>query len=134
MTDSGPIWIDLANSPHVLFFAPIVRELRNRGARVVLTSRDFAQTVQLARLHGLDATPVGSHGGRGTWAKLRAVVGRAASLAALARGHRPALAASHNSYAQAIAARRIGVPVVTSVTRDTLLTGSTSATVKLSIL
>ena len=30
---AGPVWIDLANSPHVLFFTPIIDELRRRGVR-----------------------------------------------------------------------------------------------------
>jgi len=46
------VWIDLANSPHVLFFAPILAELRARGVEVTVTARDFAQTEDLARLHG----------------------------------------------------------------------------------
>ena len=36
------VWIDLDNSPHVPFFAPIVRELEARGCSIVLTARDAA--------------------------------------------------------------------------------------------
>ena len=42
------VWIDLANSPHVPLFVPIVRALRERGDEVVLTARDHAQTLPLA--------------------------------------------------------------------------------------
>ena len=42
------IWIDLANSPHVPLFVPVVRALEQRGDEVVLTARDHAQTVPLA--------------------------------------------------------------------------------------
>lgn len=107
------VWIDLANSPHVLFFAPIVRGLRARGAEVLLTARDFAQTVGLARLHGLDVTTVGSHGGKSTIGKARGILDRAARLRRLARRAHPAVAVSHNSYAHAIAARSLGIPYLT---------------------
>src|ERR1019366_7053802 len=34
------IWIDLDNSPHVPFFAPIIEELERHGYSVLLTARD----------------------------------------------------------------------------------------------
>jgi uncharacterized protein len=107
------IWIDLANSPHVLFFEPITRELKRRGHEVVCTAREFAQTTGLARLHGLEVTAIGAHGGRGTIRKARAILGRAAALRRFGRSIRPDLAVSHNSYAQALAAWSLGVPSVT---------------------
>ena len=39
----GKIWIDLDNSPHVPFFAPIIEELQKRGYSVVVTARDCFQ-------------------------------------------------------------------------------------------
>ena len=42
------IWIDLANSPHVATFEPVVERLRNDGYEVALTVRDHAQTLPLA--------------------------------------------------------------------------------------
>jgi len=32
------IWIDLDNSPHVLFFAPVAEALREEGFEVILIS------------------------------------------------------------------------------------------------
>jgi predicted glycosyltransferase len=107
------VWIDLANSPHVLFFAPLVREFERRGVEVVCTAREFAQTSGLARLHGLRVTTLGGHGGRSALGKARAIVGRAVRLRRFARAARPDLAVGHNSYAQAIAARTLGIPLVT---------------------
>ena len=68
--------VDLTNSPHVPFFAPLVRELQSRGNEVVITARRFAQTVELAELHGLDVTVLGSHGGTNRLGKGRAAIGR----------------------------------------------------------
>src|SRR5207248_9198423 len=42
------IWVDLDNTPHVPFFIPIIRELRNRGHQVVVTARDAFQVCELA--------------------------------------------------------------------------------------
>ena len=41
------IWIDLTNSPHVLVMRPVIEELRARGDEVLITARDFAQTLGL---------------------------------------------------------------------------------------
>lgn len=42
------IWIDLENSPHVLFFNPIIKELKRGGYKAVVTVRDYAQVIELA--------------------------------------------------------------------------------------
>ena len=42
------VWIDLANSPHVATFEPIVERLLRDGNEVTLTARDHAQTLDLA--------------------------------------------------------------------------------------
>jgi predicted glycosyltransferase len=110
------IWVDLANSPQVLFFRPILSELERRGHTVLITSRDFAQTVALADQHRLAHTPVGNHGGR-RWSNIVYRTGeRALALAAWARRHGPFdLAVSHNSYSQALAAALVRIPFVTTM-------------------
>lgn len=35
------VWIDLDNSPHVLFFAPIIGKLEQDGAEVIVTVRSL---------------------------------------------------------------------------------------------
>src|SRR5207247_4836732 len=94
------VWIDLANSPHVLFFAPLVREFERRGIEVICTARDFAQTLGLARLHGLRVKSIGRHGGKWAVAKGWAILARAVALGRFARTAGPDVAVSHNSYAQ----------------------------------
>ena len=107
------IWIDLANSPHVLFFAPLVREFERRGIEVTCTARDFAQTLGLARLHRLRVESIGRHGGKSALGKAREILARTMALRLFARTARPDIAVSHNSYAQALAARSLGIPFVT---------------------
>ncbi len=107
------IWIDLANSPQVLFFRPVIDELKRRGHDIFITSRPFAQTTQLADQFGLTHTPVGRHGGKKLAAIAYRVLERSWALARIARREKCDLAVSHNSYAQALAARALFMPFVT---------------------
>jgi len=106
----GTIWIDLDNSPHVPFFAPIVDELQRRGFSVVLTARDCFQVPELAaRLH-LRYKLLGRHSGKN---KLRKVVGlcfRALQLIPTVLSARPGLAVSHGSRSQLMVSRCLGIP------------------------
>src|SRR5688572_26354188 len=107
------IWIDLANSPHVPFFRALVKELSLRNHEVVITARDFAETVALAKLAGLDAEVIGGHGGGKLLGKAGNLVQRAMALARWARGRSVDLAVSHNSYSQILAARALSIRAVT---------------------
>lgn len=111
----GPVWIDLANSPHVLFFQPVIAEIQRRGIQTVVSARDFSQTVGLCRLLGIGAEVIGEHGGSGLVGKAGNLVGRARALRAFARSKAPSVAVSHNSYAQALAGRTLSIPVVTAM-------------------
>src|SRR2546430_15618899 len=82
------VWIDITNSPHVLVFRPLIALLRQRGAEVEVTSRDYAQTVQLLELQGIHAEILGAHGGRGRLGKAKAMVSRRRALFAWAQGRR----------------------------------------------
>lgn len=107
------LWIDLANSPHVPFFAALAPEFARRGHSATFTARDFAQTVALARQAALEFTVIGGHGGASLRGKAQNIAGRAFALARWARGQKFDLAVSHNSYAQTAAARLCGVRAVT---------------------
>jgi uncharacterized protein len=107
------VWIDLANSPHVPLLAPVVARLEADGDSVLLTARDNAQTVQLARRRWPDAQVVGGGSPAGKAAKGAEIARRAIDLARAARGWRADVAFSHGSYAQISAAWLVGVPSVT---------------------
>ncbi len=109
------VWIDLANSPHPVLFEPIVEELRGRGHTVVLTARDHAQTVALARQRWSDVHVIGAKNPGGRIEKLRTIVDRAGTLARFARASHFDVAVSHNSYAQVVAARATGIPCLTAM-------------------
>lgn len=107
------LWIDLANSPHVSFFKPLVTRFISQGHEVEVTARVFAETVSLARDAGFEAHVIGVHGGRAVTAKARTIMSRAWTLGGWARTRKFDLAISHNSYSQILAARALGIKTVT---------------------
>jgi uncharacterized protein len=107
------VWIDIANSPHVGLFDPVVKHMHDAGWEVLLTARDHAQTAELARERWPDVSVVGGESPRNRFAKAASAATRAAGLRALARRFEPDVALSHGSYAQILAARLLRVPAVT---------------------
>jgi len=104
------IWIDLDNSPHVPFFAPIIKELERRGYPVLLTARDCFQVTGLIDLLGLKCKIAGHHYGRNKILKLMGVCLRALQLAPIIIRDRPTLALSHGSRAQFLLAAVLRIP------------------------
>ncbi|HKP47031.1 MAG TPA: DUF354 domain-containing protein [Pyrinomonadaceae bacterium] len=107
------IWIDLANSPHVPFFRPLADEFESRGHVVMVTARQFAETIPLAEAAGFALEVVGAHGGARLSGKAGNLVGRGLALARWARGKKLDLAISHNSYSQILAAKALAIKSVT---------------------
>src|SRR3954471_22320755 len=105
MSQNGAVWIDLTNSPHVVFFRPIVRRMNEAGVETLVTARDFAQTLGLLRLYGMPHTVIGRHGGARMAGKMVGLVRGSSSLVAWSRGKRLRQAVSHGSNDLAIAAR-----------------------------
>src|SRR5712691_190990 len=107
------IWIDLANSPHVPFFRPLANEFTRRGHDLVVTARQFAETVPLAEAAGFAPEVIGGHGGGKLSGKAGNLIGRGLQLARWARGKQIDLAVGHNSYSQILAARALSLRAVT---------------------
>ena len=107
------VWIDVSNSPQVAFFRPLVELLRGRGHDVAVTTRDYAQTLELLRLHDIPHEVVGPrHGGGSALGKARAMAGRLPALHRFARGRAFDVALSHASHELQFAARSLGIPSV----------------------
>jgi len=104
------IWVDLANSPQVLFMYPIINELKKRGHHVVVTTRQQSEAVPLADRFGLSHTVVGAHGGATFAGKGWAIVTRSLRMIWLLRGHDIDLAISCGSFSQALATKWMNVP------------------------
>jgi predicted glycosyltransferase len=108
------VWIDLTNSPHVLVMRPVIRVLEQRGAEVLVTARDFAQTLELCERHGIAYEAIGRHRGGRLAAKGVGLLSRSAALARWARGRRIDVALGHGSNDVTVAARLLGIPSATA--------------------
>jgi predicted glycosyltransferase len=108
------VWVDITNSPHVLFFRPLISILHERGDEVDVTAREYAQTLELLDLHGIEHTVVGHHGGASTFGKARAMAERLPALHRFARGRGYDVALAHGSHDLTLTARRLGTPSATS--------------------
>lgn len=109
------VWIDLGNSPHPLLFDPVATELERQGHEVLVTARDNAQTRELALRRWPDAAVIGGPSPAGRARKGGAIARRVRELRRWASATSPELALSHNSYAQILAARSLGIRTVTSM-------------------
>jgi predicted glycosyltransferase len=108
------VWVDLTNSPHVLVMRPVIRALERRGADVLVTARDFAQTLQLCERHGIAYEAIGRHRGGRLAAKGLGLLSRSAALARWARGRRIDIALGHGSNDVTVAAALLRIPSSTA--------------------
>lgn len=110
---AGKIWIDLDNSPHVPFFAPIIEELEHSGHSILLTARDCFQVCDLADLFNLNYRRVGRHYGKNPIWKFAGLFWRSLQLIPAVLKDRPVLALSHGSRSQLLVANLLRIPSVT---------------------
>jgi predicted glycosyltransferase len=105
------VWIDVSNSPQVLFVRPLIALLEARGHTVDVTTRDYAQTVELLRLHDIAHEVIGPrHGGASPWGKGRAMASRLPALRRWAKTRKFDVALSHASHELPLVARFLGIP------------------------
>jgi uncharacterized protein len=108
------IWIDITAPAHVLVFRPLIALMRERGDEVEVTARDYAGVGELLRLHGIEAQPIGRHGGASSLGKLAALVHRVPTLRRWAKGRNFDAALAHGSHYLTMAARSLGIPSSTT--------------------
>lgn len=112
----GAVWVDFENAPHVWVFSRMLDRLRRAGCPLILTARDFSCTVGLCAQLGQDVRVIGRPGmAKHGLGKVLRVGERTLSLYAsmLVRRRQVALALSHGSRSQVIAAHYLGIPVLT---------------------
>ena len=110
LVGSKRVWIDLDNSPHVPFFAPIIEELERRGYPTYVTARDAYQVAELLDFHRLSCKTVGRHYGKRKVMKAAGGLYRALQLTRVALKEDLTLAVSHGSRSQLIAAAILRIP------------------------
>jgi hypothetical protein len=106
------IWIDMTAPAHPLVFRPVIERLRSQGHAVTVTARDYAQTLDLLRMHGIEHTQFGTHGGAHRARKLASLIQRSRAMRRFGRGSGFDLAIGHGSNDIALAASWLGIPAV----------------------
>jgi len=106
------IWIDLTNSPHVLFFKPIIEELKNRNYNVFITCRDYAQTKDLLDNYKLKYKLIGHHAGSNIFKKFYWLLKRSFLLYKYMKNKNINLALSHNSVDICVVSRFLKIPII----------------------
>ncbi len=103
------IWFDLSNSPHVVFFAQMIRELE-KDHEVLITCRDLANTIDLLDLEGFPYEVVGRHYGARTANKIAGFAVRVMELRRFVARHEVDVAVSHSSYYSPVVAATLRIP------------------------
>lgn len=106
------IWFDLDNSPHVPIFRPIFYELKKRNIEFIITARNFAQTIELLNLWGIEHLAIGMHAGKNKIKKILNLPVRSIQLYSAVNKIPLNLAVSHGSRTQLIASKAIGIKSV----------------------
>lgn len=106
------IWIDLENSPHVPFFVPIIKRLKNEGYNILVTARGQSHTFELADYYNLDYHAIGKHYGKNRFLKAFGLVSRAIRLMPLVLKQKPIIAISHISRTQILLSYFLRIPSI----------------------
>lgn len=104
------IWLDITNSPHVVFYNPIIKRMKERGYDIAVTAREYAQTKGLLELFGIDHVMIGHHRGKNKFKKLIGLIERSGDLYRFAKDKKFDAAISMGSHDMMVAARRLGIP------------------------
>jgi uncharacterized protein len=104
------IWIDCTAAAHPLVLRPVIEQLEGRGHEVLVTAREYGQTLEILDRLDIPHVAVGGHGGASALGKGRALAGRSLRLARLLRGRRPDLAVAHGSVDLAVVSAFLRIP------------------------
>jgi predicted glycosyltransferase len=88
----------------------VIERLEARGHEVMVTAREYGQTLGILERLGIPYTAVGSHGGASALGKGRALAGRSARLTQLVWKRRPQLAIGHGSVDLAVVSSLFRIP------------------------
>jgi uncharacterized protein len=104
------VWVDCTAAAHPLVLRPVIERLEGRGHEVMVTAREYGQTLGILERLDISYTAVGSHGGASALGKGRALAGRSARLARIVWARRPQLAIAHGSVDLAVVSSLFRIP------------------------
>ena len=105
------VWIDLTNSPHVNFFADMIRDL-DREHDLLLTCRPLANTIELLEMNGFPHHVVGRHYGQSKLKKASGFLVRIWQLRSFLKTREVDVAISHSSFYSPVVSRLLGIPCI----------------------
>jgi len=106
------VWIDCTAAAHGVVFRPLIERLSARDDEVLVTAREYGQTVGLLEMLDIPHTVVGSHGGSSPGGKAVSLLSRSRSLLGPVREFGPDLAVGHGSVDLAAVSSLLGIPSV----------------------
>lgn len=106
------LWFDMTAPAHPLVFRPVIQRLREDGHDVLVTARDYAQTLPLLERLNIEHTPLGRHGGSSRSRKLAALASRSLGMRRIGRRGGFDLAVAHGSNDLALAAAALRIPAL----------------------
>jgi len=107
------VWIDITNSPHVVLFNPIIKEMKKKGYKVTVTARDYAQTKGLLDMYEIDYIMFGKHMGKSKFKKLIGLIKRSLKLYKFAKNKNFDASLSMSSQYCMIASKFLKIPHMT---------------------
>jgi predicted glycosyltransferase len=106
------LWFDMTAPAHPLVLRPVIERVRAAGHEVVVTAREYAQTVELLERLGIEHVVLGRHGGASRVRKLTALLNRTVRMRRIGSRGGFDLAVAHGSNDLALAARSLGIPAL----------------------
>lgn len=73
------IWFDILTPKQLLFFAPMIRKL-SKNHKILCTSRNYREVVELSKIKNIDLMLIGKHGGSAKEGKLYSSIQRMSHL------------------------------------------------------
>src|SRR5215212_2441921 len=105
------LWFDMTAPAHPVVFRPVIERLKADGHEVVVTARDYAQTLELLQRNGIEHTAVGRHGGASRARKIVELLRRSRHMRGFGKKGFD-LAVAHGSNDLALAAASLRIPAV----------------------
>ncbi|HEX5376124.1 MAG TPA: DUF354 domain-containing protein [Solirubrobacterales bacterium] len=106
------VWVDCTAAAHPLVLRPLIERFEARGDEVLVTAREYGQTLGVLDRLGIPYEGVGRHAGASSLKKGAALAGRSAALARLVWDKRPGLAVAHGSVDLAVVSSLYRIPSV----------------------
>ena len=70
------IWIDITNTPHVNVLMPLIKHLEAKEHELIITARDFSETIPLLRKNGIEPLIIGNYKGKSRIKKMLGLLDR----------------------------------------------------------